>query len=130
MSNCTAASTLNQSEKNTSICFPMKLCLIATLCFLGTFQTDAVFTTFTAFNKVLIGFAYKTIRNPDWLYCIDACNQEPLCISYNFWQTNELSGICELNHCGFENGCSADATLIWVQGCTFQQLAPTEVCYT
>ncbi|KAL9951433.1 hypothetical protein ACROYT_G044092 [Oculina patagonica] len=31
--------------------------------------------------------------------------------------------MCELNHCGFENACSADDMLIWAPGCTFQQLA-------
>jgi len=81
------------------------------------------FFSITANNKALVGFTYGTIDNADWLDCIQACLAEVSCISYNFWQ-----GRCELNNCGFEDGCSAESTLlIWVPGSTFQQLAPIQV---
>ena len=84
---------------------------------------EAEFFSITANNKALVGFTYRAIDNADWLDCIQACLAEVSCISYNFWQ-----GRCELNNCGFEDGCSAESTLlIWVPGSTFQQLAPIQV---
>lgn len=105
-------------------CLLLKLSNLISLVYLLK-STEAMFTS-TVFNKALVGFAYKTNENADWLHCILACQQDDSCISYNFWP-GELDGRCEMNICGFEEECSADSALFWVPGGVFQQLKPIQV---
>ena len=53
---------------------------------IGYFPNSAIaFFKFTSVNKALVGFAYQTAENLDWIHCIEACQQDSPCISYNSW---------------------------------------------
>ena len=80
---------------------------------------------FTSYNNVLVGFVYQANETLDWLECIQACQQDVRCISYNFWSSSGTK--CELNSCGFEDECSAENMLIWFRGGMFQQVKQAKV---
>lgn len=110
-------------------CIATKQCVILALSYLLSVylpNSSKEVNAFTAFNKTLVGFAYNTTENEDWLQCIQTCHQDVSCISYNFWR-GKASGTCQLNNCGFENECSAESSLIWAPGCIFQQVEPIQV---
>ena len=101
--------------------------ILALLSFtLGVSLPTSSKAVFTFTNKTLVGFAYKTTENVDWLHCIEDCQQDASCFSYNFWP-GTFGGKCELNNCGFEDECSAQTMLIWGPGWIFQQLKNTQV---
>ena len=107
--------------------------LLALICFLFLVQNPwnsptctAVVVSFTSHNQVLFGFVFKKTENIDWLQCIQACQQDVSCVSYNYWPT-ESGGKCEMNSCGFKDKCSAERMLTWVREGTFQQLKQTKV---
>ncbi|XP_044173731.1 uncharacterized protein LOC114952938 [Acropora millepora] len=77
--------------------------------------------SFTSYNNVLAGFVYQATEMLDWLECIQACQQDVRCISYNFWSS--FGTKCELNSCGFVDECSAEKMLIWFRGGIFQQVS-------
>ncbi|XP_068726013.1 uncharacterized protein [Montipora capricornis] len=106
--------------------------LLALICFLFLVQNPwnsltctAVVLSFTSHNQALFGFVFKKTENIDWLQCIQACQQDVSCVSYNYWPT-ESGGKCEMNSCGFKDKCSAERMLTWVREGTFQQLKKTK----
>lgn len=90
-----------------------------------TLLAGAEVRSFTSYNNVLAGFVYQATEMLDWLECIQACQQDVRCISYNFWSS--FGTKCELNSCGFEDECSAEKMLIWFRGGIFQQVKQAKV---
>ena len=75
-------------------------------------------------SKELVGSGLKSIRNVDWLRCIELCATNPNCWSYNF---NKPSELCELNFASL-CGCGAgEKLLVYQEGSVFHQLYKREV---
>ncbi|KAJ7372416.1 hypothetical protein OS493_018919 [Desmophyllum pertusum] len=64
----------------------------------------------------------KQLYSRDWFSCIQACQDEPRCISYNYERSAHANGLCELNDCGVEDLCDRDKSLIYSVGFVFQQI--------
>ncbi|KAL9978996.1 hypothetical protein ACROYT_G016585 [Oculina patagonica] len=74
-------------------------------------------------NHVLVGHVFRQLFAKDWLNCIQACHDEPRCISYNYEKKLAgANGLCELNDCGVEDLCDCDKSLIYTVGSVFQQI--------
>ena len=73
-------------------------------------------------NRVLFGYVFKRLHTGDWLNCIQACQDEASCISYNYDRASSGNGLCELNECGLEVTCDRDGSLIYSAGFLFQQI--------
>ena len=68
-------------------------------------------------NTVLVGYAFQRFCARDWFNCVQACHDEPGCISYNYERSAGANGLCELNHCGVEElrlQKSATYLLLWI----------------
>lgn len=76
----------------------------------------------TDHNRVLAGHSFKELYATNWLNCIQACYDEPKCISYNYQRSGAENGVCELNDSGVENLCDRDEVLIYSSGFVFQQI--------
>ena len=77
-------------------------------------------------NHVLGGHVFKWLYPTDWLNCIQACHDEPRCISYNYQRSAGANGLCELNDCGVEER-DGDKLLIYSPGFVFQQIRERKV---
>ena len=78
-------------------------------------------------NHVLVGHVLQKFYATDWFDCIQACHDEPRCISYNYQRSAGANGLCELNDCGVEDSCDLDKFLIYSEGFVFQQIRTSEV---
>ncbi|XP_022792598.1 uncharacterized protein LOC111331700 [Stylophora pistillata] len=79
-------------------------------------------------NRVLVGYAFKQFFARDWLNCIQACHDEPGCISYNYERSKGAKGLCKLNDCGIELLSYGDRLLIHSLGFVHQQIRKGKQC--
>ena len=86
------------------------------------------FRPLTENNRVLVGHVFRHLYSADWFNCIQACHDEPRCISYNYQRSAGANGLCELNDSGVEDSCNRDKLLIYSGGFVFQQIRKTKVC--
>lgn len=56
-------------------------------------------------DSKLRGFVIKTFKSTDWLHCLEECNNNDDCVSYNY---NRLGSDCELNKFGPKIRCHAN----------------------
>ena len=80
-------------------------------------------------NHVLVGHVFQQLYARDWFDCIQACHDEPRCISYNYERSAGANGLCELNHCGVEDLCDREKYLIYSTGFVFQQIRENKVSW-
>ena len=85
------------------------------------------FQPVTENNRVLVGHGFQQLYARDWFDCIQACHDEPRCISYNYERSAGANGLCELNDCGVEDLCDRDKSLIYSVGFVFQQIREGKV---
>ena len=88
------------------------------------------FQPITKNNHVLVGHVLQQFYARDWFNCIQACHDEPKCISYNYQRSTGANGLCELNHCGLDRTYERDKSLIYSTGFVFQQIRKGEVSFT
>ena len=81
-------------------------------------------------DHVLVGHVLQQFYARDWFNCIQACHDEPKCISYNYQRSTGANGLCELNHCGLDTAYERDKSLIYSTGFVFQQIRKGEVSFT
>lgn len=90
------------------------------------------FQPITQNNYVSVGYVFQQLHARDWFNCIQACHEEPRCISYNYERSAGANGLCELNICGMERLCDRQSSLISSMGFVFQQIREGKVrvsCY-
>jgi len=85
------------------------------------------FQPITENNHLLVGHVFHEFYAGDWLNCIQACHDEPRCVSYNYQRSPGGNGLCELNMCGVERLCHRHSSLIYVMGFVFQQIREGKV---
>ncbi|KAL9978989.1 hypothetical protein ACROYT_G016578 [Oculina patagonica] len=73
-------------------------------------------------NRLLVGHVFQQLYTRDWFNCIQACHDEPRCISYNYERSAGDNGLCELNDCGVDGLWDRDNSLIYSVGFVFQQI--------
>ena len=69
-----------------------------------------------------VGHVFKRFHGTDWFNCLQACHDEPSCVSYSYQRSENANGLCELNDCGFEDLCNRDKFLTYSKGFVFQQI--------
>ena len=90
----------------------------------------SAFQPITENNHVLVGHVFQQLYSRDWFSCIQACQDEPRCISYNYERSApRANGLCELNDCGVEDLCDRDKSLIYSVGFVFQQIRESKVSF-
>lgn len=72
---------------------------------------------------MLVSHVYRSLQDYDWLNCIQACQDDPHCISFNFVRSTHGLGVCEMIDCGLEDLCDIKNQLVFLDGAVFQQLA-------
>ena len=85
------------------------------------------FQPITEPNHVLVDHVFQQLFGRDWFNCIQACHDEPRCISYNYQRSVGANGLCELNDYGVEDLCDRSKSLIYSLGFVFQQIRQSEV---
>ena len=90
-------------------------------------ETFHAFRLVTKNNHVLVGHVFQQLYTRDWFNCIQACHDEPRCISYNYERSAGANGLCELNNCGVQDLCGGDRFLIYSVGIVFQQIRENKV---
>jgi len=90
-------------------------------------QNMVAFQSVTENNHVLVDHVFQQLYARDWFSCIQACEDEPRCISYNYDRSAGANGLCELNDCGVESLCDRNKSLIYSLGFLFQQIRQNEV---
>lgn len=98
----------------------------ALLCFdllvlmrLFTWTPSANAFSFTAKDSYLANHVMKTVFSKDWLSCTLACQEDSICISYNY---NTYTGSCDLNGQGLHQPYSGPDELVKMQGVIFHQI--------
>lgn len=86
------------------------------------FHISTAFSSFTYIDKYFKGTQLRVVQVEDWYGCIKQCQEEPLCISYNFDNNNE----CQINEDGVEERCQAEEELTSRAGWVYHQI---RVCY-
>ena len=69
-----------------------------------------------------VSHVFKRFHGTDWFNCLQACHDEPSCVSYSYQRSENANGLCELNDCGFEDLCNRDKFLTYSKGFVFQQI--------
>ena len=87
------------------------------------------FQPITKNNHVLVGHVFQQLHVRDWFNCIQACIDEPRCISYNYERSTGANGLCELNTCGVKRLCDRHNSLISTLGFVFQQIREGKVSW-
>ena len=90
-------------------------------------QKTVAFQPVTEHNHVLVGHVFQQLHARDWFNCIQACHDEPRCMSYNYQRSAGANGLCELNDNGIEDLCNRSKSLIHTPGFVFQQIRQNEV---
>jgi len=90
-------------------------------------QKIVAFQPVTENNHALVGHVFQQLFAKDWFNCIQACHDEPRCISYNYQRSAGANGLCELNDYGVEDLCDRSTSLIYSLGFVFQQIRQSEV---
>ena len=85
------------------------------------------FQPVTENNHVLVGHVFQQLYARDWFNCIQACHDEPRCISYNYQRSADANGLCELNDNGPQSFCDRDKSIIYAKGFVFQQIREGKV---
>ena len=85
------------------------------------------FPPVTKTNHVLVGHVLQQFFARDWFNCIQACHDEPRCISYNYDKLVGKNGLCELSNAGLDDLCKEDTSLVYSVGFVFQQLRGEKV---
>lgn len=75
--------------------------------------------SFTERDTYLANHGTKTVYSQDWLSCTIACQDDNMCISYNY---NMLTGSCDLNEHGIQQPFSGPDELVKMQGVIFHQI--------
>ena len=92
-----------------------------------TQKRTLTFHAVTENNHVLVGHVFQQLHARDWFNCIQACHDEPRCISYNYERSAGANGLCELNGNGAESFCERDKSLLYSKGFVFQQIRESKV---
>ena len=71
----------------------MKVFLLAQM--LSETSTSQCKSLYSTYGMMLTGHVFKTIKTPMSLECLNACNDDPRCQSFNYVM---MQGICELNN--------------------------------
>ena len=90
-------------------------------------QRILTFQPVTENNHVLVGHVLQQLHARDWFNCIQACHDQPRCISYNYERSAGANGLCELNNYGVKDACDRNKSLIYSLGFVFQQIRQCEV---
>ena len=90
-------------------------------------QKILAFQPVTENNHVLVGYVFQQLQTRDWFSCIQACHDEPRCISYNYERSAGANGLCELNDDGAESLCDRHNSLVFSKGFVFQQIREGKV---
>ena len=88
------------------------------------------FQPVTKNNHALVGHVLQRFYARDWFNCIQACHDEPRCISYNYQRSAGANGLCELNDCGLVRLRERDKSLIYSTGFVFQLIRMEKVSFT
>lgn len=75
-------------------------------------------------DSKLPGFVIKTFKSTDWLHCLEECNNNDDCVSYNY---NRLGSNCELQNFSPKIRCHANEYLVAFQGWIHHTLDPSKV---
>lgn len=75
-------------------------------------------------DSKLPGFVIKTFKSTDWLHCLEDCNNNDDCVSYNY---NRLGSNCELKNFGLKIRCHANKDLVAFHGWIHHTLDPSKV---
>ena len=99
------------------------------LIFLLVFNQSRVlgFQPVTINDHFLVDSTFKTVFIDDWLSCLQICDAEPRCVSYNFRKASGASGLCELNFCGLRDSLDRDKSLMYSPSFVFQQIREDKV---
>ena len=110
-------------------CFAMVRNFVYLVIFLGILlkQRMPAFQLVTENDYVLVGHVFRQFYARDWFNCIQACQDEPRCISYNYERSAGANGLCELNNCGVEGLGDKDKSLFVSKGFVFQQIRQSKV---
>lgn len=92
--------------------------LILACLFSFVLHISTAFSSFTFIDKYLKGAQLKVVQVEDWYECIKQCQEESLCISYNFDNKSE----CQLNNHGVEERCQAEDELTSRVGWIYHQI--------
>ena len=82
----------------------------------------------TIVDHVLVGHVFTSFHSSGLFSCIEACQKQAKCISYNYKFTNP-DGLCELNDHGIGTDCDGREILIYSPGFTFQQIKENKVIF-
>ena len=104
-----------------------KLVYFTGLLLISIRQKILAFQPVTENDHVLVGHVFQQLHARDWFNCIQACHDEPRCISYNYHRSTGASGLCELNECAVEDLCDRNKFLIYSLGFVFQQIRQSKV---
>ena len=86
--------------------------------FVSFLLTNTICASTTYKHRYLPGHVKRIIFNVDWLGCLQACHDEPKCISYNYCKENKS---CEINYNGIKDHCEDKVTVI-SRGWIFHQI--------
>lgn len=87
------------------------------------------FQPVTKNNHVLVGHVLQQFYARDWFNCIQACHDDPTCISYNYERSARANGLCQLNDCGIDSLCDRDKSVAYSTGFVFQQIRKGKVSF-
>ena len=90
-------------------------------------QRTQAFQSVTENNRILVGHVFQQLHATDWFSCIQACHDDPRCISHNYQRTPRTNGLCALNDKGAESSCVRDKSPIYSKGFVFQQIRERKV---
>lgn len=85
--------------------------------FIGKPPADAF--SFTAKDSYLATPVMETLLDKDWLSCTLACQDNIMCISYNY---DTFAKSCELNEHGLQSPYTGPDELVKKQGMIFHQI--------
>ena len=88
--------------------------------------SSIAFQPITVPNRALVGHVYRSSYDIDWITCIQSCQDDPKCFSYNFARLLNGLSECQMIDCGLEDSCNTDG-LVFSTGSIFQQIVPTGV---
>ena len=96
--------------------------LVVIRLFIGTPSANAF--SFTAKDSYLASQVMKTVFSNDWLSCTLACQNDHMCVSYNY---HTLTGSCDLNEQGLQQPFSGPNELVKMQGMIFHQIRVSHI---
>ena len=90
----------------------------------------SAFQLLTENDNVLVGHVFQQFYARDWFNCIQACHDQPRCISYNYQRSGGANGLCELNDRGGKGFGGKDKSLFVSKGFVSQQIREIKVSTT